>query len=302
MNTELEALRSRNPGVEILPAADPQFASYGRLLTGFDLSEIEAWGRTVAMPESGNAYQASDAVLEALPAAQAIGLAVYGGMPFQAGPCRGHNHVLNGIEYHSGSEVAVCLQPCVLILGHLWDMQGNTYDGAKTQAFYCEAGQVVQTYETTLHYTPGLLPAPRHRRRAARRAHGHPEKAQQVVRGTPGEHGQSRRRRLPRPAGCHARDQISDPSFCKPEVHCDPQCASGFFYVRKNSLSQSLSALPASSRREPWGGAALFLVQKRPPHRGGWHRAAMTGGVLCAGSHPLPVEHIVAGGGIAGQG
>lgn len=140
MNTELEALRSRNPGVEILPAADPQFASYGRLLTGFDLSEIEAWGRTVAMPESGNAYQASDAVLEALPAAQAIGLAVYGGMPFQAGPCRGHNHVLNGIEYHSGSEVAVCLQPCVLILGHLWDMQGNTYDGAKTQAFYCEAG------------------------------------------------------------------------------------------------------------------------------------------------------------------
>ena len=57
MNTELEALRSRNPGVEILPAADPQFASYGRLLTGFDLSEIEAWGRTVAMPESGNAYQ-----------------------------------------------------------------------------------------------------------------------------------------------------------------------------------------------------------------------------------------------------
>ena len=24
----------------------------------------------------------------------------------------------------------------------------------KAQAFYCEAGQVVQTYETTLHYTP----------------------------------------------------------------------------------------------------------------------------------------------------
>lgn len=41
--------------------------------------------------------------LEALPAAQAIGLAVYGGMPFQAGPCRGHNHVLNGIEYYSGT-------------------------------------------------------------------------------------------------------------------------------------------------------------------------------------------------------
>ena len=154
MNNELEALRSRNPGVEILPATDPQFASYGRLLTGFDLSEIEAWGKTVAMPESGNAYQASDAALEALPAAQAIGLAVYGGMPFQAGPCRGHNHVLNGIEYHSGSEVAVCIRPCALFLGHIWDMEGNTYDGTHARAFYCEAGQAVQTYETTLHYTP----------------------------------------------------------------------------------------------------------------------------------------------------
>ena len=38
-----------------------------------------------------------------------------------------------------------------------------------------------------------------------------------------------------------------------------------FFYVLKNSLSQSLSALPAPSRREPWGGAALFLVQKKTP-------------------------------------
>ena len=149
---------------------------------------------------------------------------------------------------------------------------------------------------------PGVEILPRGTGDALPRAQGHPEKAQQVVRGTPGEHGQSRRRRLPRPAGCPARDQISDPSFCKPEVHCNPQCASGFFYVLKNSLRQSLSALPAPSRREPWGGAALFLVQKRPPHRGGWHRAAMTGGVLCAGSHPLPVEHIVAGSGIAGQG
>ena len=109
-----------------------------------------------------------------------------------------------------------------------------------------------------------------HRRRAARRAQGHPEKAQQVVRGTPGEHGQSRRRRLPRPAGCHARDQISDPSFCKPEVHCDPQCASGFVFAKAKRAASD--------------------------------RAARCRFLRNAGSHPLPVEHIVAGGGIAGQG
>ena len=154
MQDELKELRQRNPGLEILTVDDAAFASYGRVLGGIDITEIQHWGGTVAMPESGNAYQASDPELEKLDAAKQIGLAVYGGMPFQAGPCRGHNKVLNGIEYHSGSEVAVCLQPCVLFLGHLWDMQGNTYDGSKAQAFYCAAGQIVQTYETTLHYTP----------------------------------------------------------------------------------------------------------------------------------------------------
>lgn len=106
------------------------------------------------IPQTGNLYIASNAQVEALPAIQQIGRQVYGGMPFQAGPCCGHNKVLNGIEYHSGSEVAVCIRPCALFLGHIWDMEGNTYDGTHARAFYCEAGQAVQTYETTLHYTP----------------------------------------------------------------------------------------------------------------------------------------------------
>lgn len=105
------------------------------------------------IPQTGNLYIASNAQVEALPAVQQIGRQVYGGMPFQAGLCCGHNKVLNGIEYHSGSEVAVCIRPCVLFLGHIWDMEGNTYDGTHARAFYCEAGQAVQTYETTLHYT-----------------------------------------------------------------------------------------------------------------------------------------------------
>lgn len=154
MTDALSALRLRNPDLEIIPTQDPAFTSYGRLITGINLREIQSWAKTVSMPDEGNAYTASDPDLEALPAAQKIGQLVYGGMPFQAGPCRGHNRVLNGIEYHSGSEVAVCIQPCVLFLGHIWEMDGNTYDGAKARAFYCEAGQIVQTWETTLHYTP----------------------------------------------------------------------------------------------------------------------------------------------------
>ena len=86
------------------------------------------------IPQTGNLYIASNAQVEALPAIQQIGRQVYGGMPFQAGPCCGHNKGLNGIEYHSGSEVAGCIRPCALFLGHIWDMEGNTYDGTHARA------------------------------------------------------------------------------------------------------------------------------------------------------------------------
>lgn len=147
-------LCQRNPGVAIRRWDDPAFAEYGRIWTGFDLAEVYEWAGTVPMPASGNAYTASDPQAEALAAVQAVGRAVYGGLPFQAGTCRGDNRVLNGIEYHSGSEVAICVRPCVLFLGRLRDMRDGTYDGALAQAFYFPAGTVVQTYETTLHYTP----------------------------------------------------------------------------------------------------------------------------------------------------
>ena len=147
-------LCERNPETSILLSSDPAFAAYGRTWQGFDLNAVYAWAETVSIPEKGNAYTASDAVVESLPVIQKIGHAVYGGQPFQAGPCRGDNRVLNGIEYHSGSEITICVRPCVMFLGKLMDMQGMSYDGALAQAFYFPAGTVVQTYETTLHYTP----------------------------------------------------------------------------------------------------------------------------------------------------
>ena len=152
--TAYHELCKRNPKTSTLLSSDPSFSAYGRIWQGFDLSAVYAWAEMVSIPEKGNAYTASDAMVESLPVIQELAQAVYGGQPFQAGPCRGDNRVLNGIEYHSGSEVSVCVRPCVMFLGKLMDMQGITYDSALAQAFYFPAGTVVQTYETTLHYTP----------------------------------------------------------------------------------------------------------------------------------------------------
>lgn len=69
----------------------------------------------------------------------------------------------------------------------------------------------------------------------------------------------------PRPAGCHARDQISDPSFCKPEVHCDPQCASGFFLCAEK-LPQAKPVGFASSLKEgALGWCGLVSGTKKAP-------------------------------------
>lgn len=154
---EYQELCRRNPDTAIYSCFDPRFQSYGRMWSGFDLADVMEWAKTAAVPDQGNAYTASDPAVENLSSVQAIGYAVYGGQPFQAGPCCGRNNVLNGIEYHKGSEVAVCVKSCVMFLGRLQDMQDNTYDAAKTEAFYFPAGSIVQTYETTLHYTPCVV-------------------------------------------------------------------------------------------------------------------------------------------------
>lgn len=149
-----EVLCSQNPDLKIYRADSPEFAEYGKLRTGYELEPVFRWAETVAVPEQGNLYRASDPEVESIPVIRELMTDIYGGSPAQAGPCCGRNQVLNGIEYHVGSETAIAVKPCVLFLGRLRDMAGNTYDGGLTEAFYVEPGQIVQLYETTLHYTP----------------------------------------------------------------------------------------------------------------------------------------------------
>lgn len=71
----------------------------------------------------------------------------------------GHNDVLNGIEYHQGSETIIAATDYVLVVGHLWDMKDQTYDTSLCQFFYVPKGTVVECFGTTLHYTPKCVNA-----------------------------------------------------------------------------------------------------------------------------------------------
>ena len=84
---------------------DAAFAPYGKVLPGYDTSELlAALEKYTPLPEATD-YVASQPELEALPIAAQLASNAYGGMPIQLGWCNGHNTRLNCLEYHRDSEI-----------------------------------------------------------------------------------------------------------------------------------------------------------------------------------------------------
>ena len=118
--------------MKILSVYDKEFARYGHVITGYDVSELlETLDRISPLPE-GTEYVPGNPVLEALPIAKQLSVNEYGGMPIQIGWCNGHNTKMNCLEYHREGKL----------------------DAAKVKAFLCPAGVPVEVFGTTLHYAP----------------------------------------------------------------------------------------------------------------------------------------------------
>jgi len=145
--------------VTILSVRDEAFRTYGRLLTCLNregLSEVLTYMKEeTSVPEEGNIYIASDPELEKLPLIDRIQKEFYGNMPIQVGYCNGRNSTYNGFEYHKGSEINIMTEPCMLALGHSYDIDDKCcYDNKNAQVFFLEAGDVIEMYQTTLHLSP----------------------------------------------------------------------------------------------------------------------------------------------------
>ncbi len=141
--------------VEIKPVTDPDFASYGRVLTGYDFSELIAYmEKETPIPESGNVYVASVPEMERIPVTQEIQKKIYGDMPIEVGYCNGRNSTWNGFEYHKGSEINVAVTDFMMILGHSWQIENNTYRFENARVFYVPKGTAIEMYQTTLHLSP----------------------------------------------------------------------------------------------------------------------------------------------------
>ena len=113
---------------------------------------VEALSAT-PIPE-GSKYVASAPELEQVEGADALGLLMYGGRPFQLGWCNGHNTKLNCLEYHRDSEFNLGTEDFILLLAKMDDITDGKLDTAKVKAFRAPAGTLVEVYATTLHYAP----------------------------------------------------------------------------------------------------------------------------------------------------
>lgn len=153
----LEALNARNVHLSkpIRSIHDSEFATYGRVVTGYDFQPLICYMQQQSqMPESGNVYFPSIAELEDTFVAKQMQDHLYGGMPIQIGYCNGKNQTFNGMEYHKGSEVNVAATDMLLFLGHIWDIQDNTYRVEDAQVFFVQQGEAIEMYQTTLHLSP----------------------------------------------------------------------------------------------------------------------------------------------------
>lgn len=150
----LERLRSVND-VRINSIEDEEFKPYGRVVKGYDFSEmIKVMENETEIPDEGNIYVPSVKALESCNGFKSVRDVLYGGMEIQIGYCNGKNTTYNGFEYHKGSEINVAVTDFMLVLGHLWEIEDNSYKVEDARVFYVPRGTAIEMYETTLHLSP----------------------------------------------------------------------------------------------------------------------------------------------------
>ena len=133
---------------------DPEFKAYGRLPSGYDVSELLAAMERIPLPAQGVAYEPSIASLEACGVFSDLRDRGYGGMPVQLGMCWGRNTKLNCLEYHRDSEINIGTGDFILLLARQEEIENGLLDTAKVRAFRVPVGVPVEVYATTLHYAP----------------------------------------------------------------------------------------------------------------------------------------------------
>lgn len=154
MSDLLERLNEVND-VEIHSVLKSEFAPYGRVLRGFDFSDLISYmEENTSIPENGNIYVPSVPDMEKYPIFDTVKNTVFGESEIQIGYCNGRNTTYNGFEYHKAPEINVAVTDFMLVLGHSYEIQNNTYKIEQAKVFFVPKGTAIEMFGTTLHLSP----------------------------------------------------------------------------------------------------------------------------------------------------
>ncbi|MDD6101759.1 MAG: DUF4867 family protein [Clostridiales bacterium] len=141
--------------LEIKTVMDRAFEPYGRILYGYNFSDlIENLKTKTEAKKDAVEYVPGTEILENTAAYKELSDNVYGGMPVQIGYCNGTNTKLNCLEYHRDSEINIGATDFILLLAKQQDCMTREIDTLEVEAFFVPAGTAVEVYATTLHYAP----------------------------------------------------------------------------------------------------------------------------------------------------
>lgn len=138
----------------IKSVSDESFREYGKILDGFDNSDLIKRMSQIPMPASGTAYEPGIESLEKCSVFESYRDRGFGGMPIQIGMCWGYNTKLNCLEYHRDSEINIGERDFVLLLAKQGQIKDGKLDTSLVKAFRVPAGVAVEVYATSLHYAP----------------------------------------------------------------------------------------------------------------------------------------------------
>jgi hypothetical protein len=130
------------------------FRQYGRVIKGYPLRQLANAMENTECPADSTVYYPSVPELEKLKIFKFFSEEAYGGMPIQIGYCNGRNTTYNGFEYHKGSELNIAATDCMLVLGHTWQIEQNTFTVGNETVFFVPRGTVIELFQTTLHLSP----------------------------------------------------------------------------------------------------------------------------------------------------
>lgn len=150
----LERLNNVND-VEVYSVESREFLPYGRVLSGYDFSDLlEFMENNTEIPENGNVYVPSVPEMEECPIFKTVKNTLFGESEIQIGYCNGRNTTYNGFEYHKSPEINIAVTDFMLVLGHSYEIENNTYTPEQAKVFFVPKGTAIEMFGTTLHLSP----------------------------------------------------------------------------------------------------------------------------------------------------